>query len=78
MGAGAVRGLSAVKWGVAGNILIAWVMTVPCAALVGATMEVLTRLPAGDAVVFVAVSLISAVAFLGRRVQTRRVQPATA
>jgi inorganic phosphate transporter, PiT family len=78
MGAGAIRGLHAVRWGVAGNILAAWVLTIPCAALVGASMEVLTRLPAGDAVVFALVSLIAAAAFLGRRVQTRRVQPAPA
>ena len=32
MGAGASRRLSAVRWGVAGNIVIAWVMTIPCAA----------------------------------------------
>ena len=49
MGAGASRRLSAVRWGVAGNILVAWVITIPCAALVGAAMELVTRLPAGDA-----------------------------
>src|SRR6185503_1535744 len=53
LGAGATRRLSAVRWGVAGNILVAWLLTIPCAALVGATMEVVTRLPLGDAVVFV-------------------------
>jgi PiT family inorganic phosphate transporter len=78
MGAGAIRGLHAVRWGVAGNILVAWVLTIPCAALVGAAMEVITRLPAGDAVVFVLVSMIAAAAFLGRRLQTRRVEPVTA
>jgi PiT family inorganic phosphate transporter len=78
MGAGATRGLNAVRWGVAGNILVAWVMTIPCAALVGAAMEVVTRLPAGDAVVFLLVSAIAAVAFLARRLQTRRLQPAPA
>jgi PiT family inorganic phosphate transporter len=36
MGAGAVRGLSAVKWGVAGNIVVAWLLTLPAAALVAA------------------------------------------
>src|SRR6188768_3073264 len=40
LGAGATRRLSAVRWGVAGNILVAWVMTIPCAGLVGAGMEV--------------------------------------
>ena len=49
MGAGSARRLSAVRWGVAGNILVAWVITIPCAAAVGAVMEVVTRLPAGDA-----------------------------
>ena len=47
LGAGATRRLNAVRWGVAGNILVAWVLTIPCAALVGAAMEVLTRLPRG-------------------------------
>src|SRR5690606_18954725 len=33
MGVGATRRLSAVRWGVAGNIVIAWVLTFPAAAL---------------------------------------------
>jgi inorganic phosphate transporter, PiT family len=36
MGAGATRRLSAVRWGVAGNIVTAWVLTIPAAALVAA------------------------------------------
>ncbi len=36
MGVGATRRLSAVRWGVAGNIVIAWVLTIPMAALIGA------------------------------------------
>jgi inorganic phosphate transporter, PiT family len=36
MGAGATRRLSAVRWGVAGNIVVAWVLTIPAAALVSA------------------------------------------
>jgi PiT family inorganic phosphate transporter len=36
MGSGAGKRLSAVRWGVAGNIAIAWVMTLPAAAGVGA------------------------------------------
>ncbi|MCA5892122.1 inorganic phosphate transporter [Isoptericola sp. NEAU-Y5] len=36
MGVGATRRLSAVRWGVAGNIGIAWVLTIPAAALVAA------------------------------------------
>jgi len=74
LGAGATRRLNAVRWGVAGNILIAWVMTLPCAALVGATMEVVTRLPLGDAVVFALAAAIAAAAFLGRSWQTRKLR----
>ncbi|MBB3676247.1 inorganic phosphate transporter [Modestobacter versicolor] len=36
MGVGATRRLSAVRWGVAGNIVVAWVVTLPAAGLVAA------------------------------------------
>ncbi|MGO8684365.1 MAG: anion permease [Thermoleophilia bacterium] len=36
MGTGATQRLSAVRWGVAGNILTAWILTLPMAALFGA------------------------------------------
>jgi inorganic phosphate transporter, PiT family len=78
MGAGASRRLSAVRWGVAGSIVLAWIMTIPCAAAVGAAMELVTRLPAGDAIVFVLAAGIAALAFLARRWQTRRLEPAAA
>ena len=52
MGAGATRGLHAVRWGVAGNIVTAWIFTIPMAGLVGAGMELITRLPGGDVIVF--------------------------
>jgi PiT family inorganic phosphate transporter len=35
MGAGAAKRVSAVRWGVAGNIALAWVLTLPCAAVIG-------------------------------------------
>jgi len=38
MGAGATRRFSAVKWGVAGNIVSAWLMTIPAAAVVAAAL----------------------------------------
>jgi PiT family inorganic phosphate transporter len=38
MGAGATRGVSAVKWGIAGNILTAWLLTLPAAAAVAAAL----------------------------------------
>jgi PiT family inorganic phosphate transporter len=38
LGAGATRRLSAVRWGVAGNIVLAWLLTIPSAALVAAAL----------------------------------------
>jgi Phosphate transporter family. len=38
MGAGATKRFSAVRWGIAGNIVVAWVLTIPAAALVGALL----------------------------------------
>jgi len=38
MGAGATKGRKAVRWGVAGNILVAWVLTIPMAGLVAAVV----------------------------------------
>jgi PiT family inorganic phosphate transporter len=36
LGAGATQRLSAVRWGVAGNIVMAWILTIPAAGLVAA------------------------------------------
>jgi PiT family inorganic phosphate transporter len=38
MGAGATKRFSAVRWGVAGNIVFAWLLTIPAAALVAAAL----------------------------------------
>ena len=38
MGAGATRGISAVRWGIAGNIAFAWILTLPAAGLVAAAL----------------------------------------
>jgi len=43
MGAGAGKRLSAVRWGVAGNIVLAWVLTLPAAAAGGALVYGFTR-----------------------------------
>jgi inorganic phosphate transporter, PiT family len=44
MGAGAARRLSAVRWGVAGNIALAWVLTVPAAGTIGALAFGMSRI----------------------------------
>lgn len=36
MGAGSVHRVSAVRWGVARNIVIAWIITIPASALIAA------------------------------------------
>jgi PiT family inorganic phosphate transporter len=34
VGVGAAQSASAVRWGVAGNILWAWILTIPCSAFI--------------------------------------------
>ncbi len=43
IGVGAARRASAVRWGIAGNIVIAWVVTLPAAALIAALTYLATR-----------------------------------
>jgi PiT family inorganic phosphate transporter len=72
IGAGAARRLSAVRWGVAGNIAAAWVMTLPAAAAIGAAVYGVTRAFGTGALgpVVVAGSILTAIAvFFIRRVQ---------
>jgi len=44
IGVGAARRVSAVRWGLAGNIVIAWIVTMPAAALLSAAVYGLTSL----------------------------------
>ncbi|MGN6377086.1 MAG: inorganic phosphate transporter [Sphingomonas sp.] len=44
VGVGASRRLSAVRWNIASNIVVAWVVTLPAAAVIGAGCFELTRL----------------------------------
>ena len=44
MGVGAIQRFSAVRWGVAGRIVWAWIFTIPASALVAATTWTLLRL----------------------------------
>ena len=47
LGAGATRRIAAVRWGVARRIMIAWVLTIPAAALVAASIAVPLHLGGG-------------------------------
>jgi PiT family inorganic phosphate transporter len=42
MGVGSLRRLTAVRWGVAGQILWAWILTIPCAAFISAATYALS------------------------------------
>ncbi len=72
LGAGAAQRFSAVRWGIAGSILVAWLLTIPGAGLVGAGMEALTRLPGGSLVVLGLAVAIAAAAFSARTVEAWR------
>jgi inorganic phosphate transporter, PiT family len=56
MGTGAAKRVSAVRWGVAGNIVTAWVLTLPASAAVGGVTYALVELLGSDAVGPIAVS----------------------
>ena len=43
VGVGAARRTSAVRWNVAGNIVFAWVLTMPAAGLIGAVTYWIVR-----------------------------------
>jgi len=47
MGVGASQRLSAVRWGVAGNIVVAWILTIPASAGVAAISYVVLNLIVG-------------------------------
>jgi PiT family inorganic phosphate transporter len=71
MGAGAAKRLSAVRWGLAGNIVLAWVLTLPAAAAIGGVVYGITRAFGTGALGPVLVSLCVVMliaALFGRRV----------
>jgi inorganic phosphate transporter, PiT family len=80
MGAGAGKRLSAVRWGVAGNIFVAWLLTLPAAAAIGGATYGVSRIFGAGAVGPVVISLAAlsliAVAFVRRSRQGSPV-PAT-
>jgi PiT family inorganic phosphate transporter len=81
MGAGAAKRLSAVRWGVAGNIVVAWVLTLPAAAAVGGLTYAVVSLfgahKAGPIIVAVLLLALLTVAFV-RRIASGRTLTAEA
>jgi PiT family inorganic phosphate transporter len=75
MGAGAAKRLSAVRWGLAGNIAVAWVFTLPAAAIIGGLVYAISSVFGSGALgpVVVAVALLAMlVAVFARRLAQHR------
>ncbi|HVS29026.1 MAG TPA: inorganic phosphate transporter [Solirubrobacteraceae bacterium] len=73
MGAGAAKRLSAVRWGVAGNIVVAWLLTLPAAGATGAIVYGFTRIFGSGALGPVVISVLSLLLvglLFARRAQT--------
>jgi PiT family inorganic phosphate transporter len=73
IGSGAAKRLSAVRWGVAGNIVVAWILTLPAAASIGALTYGVTRIFGTGALgpVIVSVAILGGAAVLFARRATR-------
>jgi PiT family inorganic phosphate transporter len=82
IGSGAAKRLSAVRWGVAGNIILAWVLTLPAAATIGALTYGVTRLfgtgAAGPVIVSALILAGAALLFVRRAQQQALSEPAEA
>jgi PiT family inorganic phosphate transporter len=66
LGAGAVTNPKLVNWKIVKQILLAWLITIPCAAAMGALAQLITRLPYGDGIIVLLAALIIALIFLTR------------
>jgi PiT family inorganic phosphate transporter len=76
LGAGAAKRLSAVRWGLAGNIVIAWVLTLPAAAVIGALVYAISSAFGAGALgpLVVALALLGVmIAVFARRLAQQRV-----
>jgi PiT family inorganic phosphate transporter len=72
MGAGAAKRVSAVRWGVAGNIVAAWVLTIPAAGAIAAVVYGVTQIFGDGALGPLLVALVLSglvAAVFGRRVR---------
>jgi PiT family inorganic phosphate transporter len=70
MGAGAAKRLSAVRWGIAGNMVIAWLLTIPAAGAMGGATWGITRVfgtgVLGPLLVFVVLVMVVLAVFARR------------
>ena len=79
LGAGAGKRVSAVRWGVAGNIVAGWVVTLPAAAIFGGLVYEFSSLFGHNAIgplVITIVLLLAVTAVFARRAQQSAPAPA--
>ncbi|MDQ3966059.1 MAG: inorganic phosphate transporter [Actinomycetota bacterium] len=67
LGTGAALRPKMVRWALARSIIVAWIITIPCAGLVAALMEITTRLPYGSLIAVSVVAFIALAAYLHTR-----------
>ena len=72
IGAGAARRASAVRWGIAGNVAVAWVITIPCSAIVAAMFYWL--ISGSFLLDLIALAIIGAFALVVSQLRKRRQQ----
>lgn len=70
MGAGVADGQSEIRWKTARDILIAWVITIPSVALIGALLELISRIAIGSILV-VSIAILTALTIMVTRNWTR-------
>ncbi len=75
IGAGAAKRFSAVRWGVAGDIVVAWVLTLPAAALLAGATYGISRLFGSGVTGPLAITIVLLLALLA--VFIRRLQQPT-
>jgi PiT family inorganic phosphate transporter len=78
MGAGAGKRVSAVRWGVAGNIMVAWLLTMPAAAAIGAGTYGFTQIFGDGAAGPIIVTILGIAALATVFVRRNRHMPVTA
>ena len=72
MGAGAGKRVSAVRWGVAGNMAVAWLLTLPAAAGVGAATYGVTTIFGSGVLGPAIIAVIALVALAGTLIRRAR------
>ncbi len=75
VGVGSTRRLSAVRWGVAGRIVWAWVLTIPAAAAIAAVTYAITVSPFALAALALAAAAVVAAVVVAARRRTAPGQP---